>query len=142
MVILAPLASRWGYTLVHMEYINVMLVVNSTKQWLLKLSNCVSLSLLSMVGLIRASGGWPGLRAAWGGRDGIESVIHLRYNFELGFMWDTKLRKFHLEKALLSHSDPRAPPALPFAWVPFACGRARPVCETLLIAANNEMVHL
>ena len=46
---------------------------NSTKQWLLKLSNCVSLSLLSMVGLIRASGGWPGLRAAWGGRDGIES---------------------------------------------------------------------
>ena len=64
MVILAPLASRWGYTLVHMEYINVMLVV--TKQWLLKLSNCVSLSLLSMVGLIRASGDWPGLPAAWG----------------------------------------------------------------------------
>ena len=118
-----------GYTLVHMEYINVMLVV--TKQWLLKLSNCVSLSLLSMVGLIRASGGWPGLQAAWGRGDGIESV-----HFQVAKL-ETNLRKLHLEKALLSHSDPRAPPALPFAGVPFACwGRAaRPVCETILLVA-------
>ena len=59
MVILAPLASRWGYTLVHMEYINVMLVVTVLS------SGCssyqVSLSLLSIDGqgfrrLARASG--------------------------------------------------------------------------------------
>ena len=54
--------------------------------------------------------------------------------------------KLHLEKALLSHSDPRAPPARPFACVPFACwGLARPVCEivSLLIASGSiEMSHL
>ena len=77
--------------------------------------------------LARASG-------SLGRGDGIESV-----HFQVAKL-ETNLRKLHLEKALLSHSDPRAPPALPFAGVPFACwGRAaRPVCETILLVAAKH----
>merc|ERR1719430_1860821 len=74
------------------------------------------------------------------------SLLSIKGGADQGFSRLARASGISLEKALLSHSDPRAPPARPFACVPFACwGLARPVCQivSLLIASGSiEISHL